>query len=125
MAIVAFLQRRGARAHVPMCAAQYKPSFRQTLVRLQRWPAATWSAPAEHWSLREWHAAAVWRADSYRRHQHGKLGLASRSAKTGRQHRGTMVRQAWVGGWVRWQDPKMKMEGAGLGVLGETEVGFL
>lgn len=98
MAIVGFIQRRGALCafvsvffrcvHVPMCVAQYKPSFRQTLVRLQRWPAATWSALTEHWSLRQPHATAVWRGVSYRRHQHGKLGLASRSAKTGRQHRG-------------------------------------
>ena len=29
-----------------------------------------------------------WRGLSYRSRQHGKLGLASRSAKTGRQHGG-------------------------------------
>lgn len=34
------------------------------------------------------HTAVVWRGPSYRSRQHGKLGLASRSAKTGRQHGG-------------------------------------
>lgn len=61
------------------------------------------------------HTAVIWRGLSYRRRQHGKLGLASRSAKTGRQHMGRGDRREEVAGREDGD------RAVGVGVLDEIE----
>lgn len=76
-------------ACMPMCVPVYKPSIGMSSVQLRWWPPGhmEWSDRALE-SAGVTHAADLWWGPSYLSWQHSKLGLASRSVKTGLQHQG-------------------------------------